>query len=289
MSHKLRPQFGALLRITLGCKGVFVAEYEYPLNNEWKAARERLAQLETVWDPWTIRNLGKVGVREGWNCLEVAGGGGSIAEWLCRQVGPTGRVVATDLQPRFLNAMNASNLEIRRHDILSEPLPEETFDLVHARALLTFLPQPAEAIANMAAALKLGGWLVLEEPDYVSAVPDPSMAPAATALSKKGWNALLSHLRSRGYDTELGRHLYNDVSLCGLSDLQAEGFVAMQLGGTPSARFWKITLEQVREHVLASGALTLEEFDDYRTLLDSPEYRWLSVTMVSVWGRRTAP
>lgn len=74
-----------------------MAEYEYLLDNEWKAARGQLAQLETVWDPWTIRNLGKVGVREGWDCLEVAGGGGSIAEWLCRQVGPTGRVVATDL------------------------------------------------------------------------------------------------------------------------------------------------------------------------------------------------
>lgn len=141
----------------------------------------------------------------------------------------------------------------------------------------------------MAAALKPGGWLVLEEPDYVSAVPDPSMAPAATALSKKGWSALLGHLRSRGYNTELGRHLYNGVAIHGLSDLQAEGFVAMQLGGTPSATFWKITLEQVQEHVLASGLLTLAELDDYRALLDSREYRWMSVTMMLVWGQRTAP
>ena len=49
-------------------------EYEYPLDNEWKAARERLALLEAVFDPWTVRNFGKVGVAEGWHCLEVAGG-----------------------------------------------------------------------------------------------------------------------------------------------------------------------------------------------------------------------
>ncbi len=268
--------------------GIVVAKYEYPLDNEWKAARERLTQLETVWDPWTIRNLGKVGVTEGWNCLEIAGGGGSIADWLCRRVGPRGRVVATDLQPHFLNAINASNLEVRRHDILSDPIPQEAFDLVHARAMLTFLPQPAKAVAKMSAALKPGGWLVLEEPDYVSAVPDPSMPPAAAALSNKGWNALLSHLRSRGYDTEFGRHLYNDMAIHGLGDIQAEGWVAMQLGGTPSATFWKITIEQVQEQVLASGLLTAEELDNYRTLLCSPQYRWMSLTMMSAWGRRAA-
>ncbi len=263
-----------------------MTEYKYLLSNEWKAARERLSQLEAVWDPWTIRNFGKVGVGEGWHCLEIAGGGGSIAEWLCRQVGSSGHVVATDIEPRFLEAINESNLEVWRHDILREPLPEQKFDLVHARAVLTFLPQPAETITKIAAALKLGGWLLIEEPDYVSAIPDPSMAPAAAALSKKGWDALLGQLQSRGYDTGFGRHLYHDVAMNGLGDLQAEGFVAMQLGGTPSARFWKITFEQVQDHVLEAGLLTLSELEDYRALLDSSDYRWLAPTMMSVWGRR---
>ena len=141
-----------------------MAEYKYPLSNEWKGARERLSLLEAVHDPWTIRNFGKVGVKQGWRCLEIAGGGGSIAAWLCRQVGGSGHVVVTDLEPRFLKAINASNLEVWRHDILCEPLPEGAFDLVHARLVLMFLPKPAEAIAKMAAALRPGGWLLLEEP-----------------------------------------------------------------------------------------------------------------------------
>ena len=265
-----------------------MAEYQYVLDNAWKAARERLALIETVWDPWTIRNLGMVGVEAGWRCLEVAGGGGSIAVWLCRQVGPGGHVLATDLDPRFLEAIDAPNLEVRRHDILADPLPEAAFDLVHTRALLTFLSQPAQAIRKMVAALKPGGWLLIEEPDYVSAIPDPSMAPWATALSRKGWDALLSYLRARGYDTELGRHLYHDVSTSGLVDVRAEGFVAMQLGGTPTARFWRVTLEQVQDHVLAAGLLTPAELEAYRTLVESPEYRWLSVTLMSVWGRRAS-
>ena len=95
--------------------------------------RERLSLVETLLDPGTIRIFEKIGVREGWHRLEVAGGGGSIAEWLCRQVGRSGHVVATDLEPRFLEAIHASNLEVWRHNILSEPLLEGAFDLVHAR------------------------------------------------------------------------------------------------------------------------------------------------------------
>lgn len=134
-----------------------MARYEYPLDNEWRAARERLGMLEAAWDPWTIKCLSKVGVDEGWRCLEIAGGGGSIAEWLCARVGQNGHVTATDLQPRFLQTIDARNLEVLRHNLIEDPFPESEFDLVHARALLTFLPDPALALAKMVSALKPGG------------------------------------------------------------------------------------------------------------------------------------
>ncbi len=154
--------------------------------------------------------------------------------------------------------------------------------------MLTFLPRPGEALSKLVAALKPGGWLLIEEPDYVSAIPDPSMASGAKAASKKAWDAMLSQIRSEGYDIEFGRHLYHDVVLTGLRDIRAEGFVNMQLGGTPSARFWKITFEQLQERIIKAGLLRLEECQDYRALLESPAYRWLNLTFMSVWGRRIA-
>jgi SAM-dependent methyltransferase len=264
-----------------------MAQYKYLLSNEWERARERLSLLEAVHDPWTIRNFGKLGVKQGWRCLEIAGGGGSIAAWLCRQVGGSGHVIVTDLDPRFLRAIQASNLEVWRHDILCEPLPEGVFDLVHARLVLMFLPKPAETIAKMTAALRPGGWLLLEE--GLPAIPDPSMTPAAMALSTKGQHAMLSLAKSRGVDVEFGRRLYHELSVNGLGDLQAEGFVPMRIGGTPSARVWKITLEQVQDQILEARLLTPTELEEYRSLLDSPEYRWFAPIMMSVWGRRIVP
>jgi hypothetical protein len=73
---------------------VSMAEYKYMLDNAWEGARDRLNQLEQIWDPATLCSLTAIGVTAGWSCLEVAGGGGSIAR-LCCQVGPGGHVMAS--------------------------------------------------------------------------------------------------------------------------------------------------------------------------------------------------
>jgi hypothetical protein len=54
----------------------------------------------------------------------------------------------------------------------------------------------------------------------------------------------------------------------------------------PLARFWRITFEQLQDQMLEAGLLTPAESEDYRALLDSPEYRWMNPVFMSVWGRR---
>lgn len=263
-----------------------MTKYKYPLPNAWNSAQERLGQLQKVCDPWTIRNLTTLGVTQGWQCLEIAGGAGSIAEWLCNEVGPNGYVMATDLEPGFLERLPFRNLKAVRHNMLNDDLPQGEFDLAHTRGLLTFLPNPQHALAKMVAAVKPGGWVLIEEPDYASAVPDSSMSPWAIEVSTKAWNALLCALRARGYHTEFGRHLYWDLHSAGLVDVHVDGFVTMQLGGTPSARFWRLTLDQLEQDVLSAGMITAKELEEYRALLESSDYRWVWPAIISARGRR---
>jgi ubiquinone/menaquinone biosynthesis C-methylase UbiE len=96
-----------------------------------------------------------LGIREGLRCLEVGAGGGSVAAWLCEQVGPTGRVVATDINIQLLQHMNRHNFEAIEHDITVDSPPESGFDLVHTRWLLHHLPEP-ELIRRMIDALRPG-------------------------------------------------------------------------------------------------------------------------------------
>ncbi len=45
-----------------------------------------------------------------------------MAVWLADQVGPGGRVVATDVDVTYLKRLNMPNLDVRQHDILRDPL-----------------------------------------------------------------------------------------------------------------------------------------------------------------------
>src|ERR1700741_5051029 len=128
----------------------------YLFDEATKAERERLAAIESGLDPFSIECLRNIGVGEGWRCLEIGAGGGSIAEWLCRQVGASGRGLATDLQTKFLQAIEASNLEVRRHDITTEELESGAFDLVFARKVLEHLADPGSALRRMYAAARPG-------------------------------------------------------------------------------------------------------------------------------------
>jgi len=73
----------------------------YLLDNAGADAPVRLSALASMFDATTQRHLLDRGVGPGWHCLEVGGGGGSIASWLANPIQPDGRVMATDLDTRF--------------------------------------------------------------------------------------------------------------------------------------------------------------------------------------------
>jgi len=89
----------------------------YALDNSWERARHRLSLLEQYLYPMTKRRMTMLGIRHGLRCLEVGAGGGSVAAWLCEQVGSTGRVVATDINIQLLQEIKMPNFEAIRHDI----------------------------------------------------------------------------------------------------------------------------------------------------------------------------
>src|SRR5665213_873991 len=100
----------------------------YGMDNAWAGERWRLQAMENLWDAGTFRHLAALGVGPGWQCWEVGAGGGTVAAWLCEQVGPTGSLLATDIDPRFVEALALPNLVAKRHDIVQDPLPNEQFD-----------------------------------------------------------------------------------------------------------------------------------------------------------------
>ena len=259
----------------------------YALSNSDPAAPGRFNALSALFDSETIRHLQGCGVRKGWKCLEVGGGGGSITAWLGNRVGPNGYVLVTDIDPRFLTDLASHNVEIRQHNIASDSLPDSSFDLIHARLVLIHIAERERVLPRLVAALKPGGWLIEEEFDSASLLPDPLHFPGELSLDTQ--KAVMRVLDDRGVDRRWGRRLFAQMRVLGLEDVQAEAHLSIWQGGSPGAALMRVNFDQLRSAVLEAGYVTPLQFDADTARLDDPALFTPSPTMWTVRGRRPAP
>ncbi|WP_374194095.1 trans-aconitate 2-methyltransferase, partial [Streptomyces sp. MBT97] len=88
-----------------------------------------------------------------------------MVSWLAKKVGPTGKVLATDLDTSLLTAVARPPVEVRVHDLGTEEPPMDGFDLVHARLVLVHVPDRERALRSMVASLRPGGRILVEDGD----------------------------------------------------------------------------------------------------------------------------
>lgn len=257
----------------------------YSFDNAWTHGRERLQGLEQLLDAGTIRHLEALGIGEGWRCLEVGAGGGSITDWLCRRVGPSGFVMATDLETRFLEALAAPNLEVRRHDIATDDLPERTFDLVVSRLVLEHVRDREHALRSMLTALRPGGWLLCEDTDASSVTLLSPTDRGSCELFMKVEHAKDCAMAKRGH-AYCGRELFVRFRALGLTGVRAEGRVPLVYAGTAAARWKRLSVEQVRADVVRSGLATNANVDAYLALVDSADFVAQGFTVTTAVGQR---
>jgi SAM-dependent methyltransferase len=256
----------------------------YVFDNAGKQTPRRFAALPIVFDPGTIRHLIGRCVGPGWRCLEVGAGSGSVAAWLAERVGATGHVLATDIDTRFLQDLDLPNLEVQRHDIGVDPLPEDAFDLVHARLVLEHVPDRDTALRQMALALRPGGWLVVEDFGLPDTLTDPVLDPSVTLL--KAHAVMLQVVDSGGVDLRYGRRLPGRLRPMGLVEIGGEEQIIRFMGGSAGAEVTLAGLEQLREPILASGLISEDEYRADLALLEDPEFAYSFPLLCAVWARR---
>jgi 2-polyprenyl-3-methyl-5-hydroxy-6-metoxy-1,4-benzoquinol methylase len=255
----------------------------YLLDNAWREGRARLEALEEFLDPGTIALIHRRGIRAGWSCLELGAGGGSIAKWLASRVGATGRVLATDLDTRHLADITGfANVEVRRHDIVSELLSESEFDLVHARLVLEHLRERDEVLRKLVLALKPGGWLLVESVDYASAIAISEFGAREHLHSQ---TVRLSAFEASGVDVNYGRKLPRALRELGLADIGNEGRVFVVEGRSPGARWFELSMRQLRGRLVGEGRLSDAEVDCMLELFANPDWAAFSPIIMACWGR----
>jgi SAM-dependent methyltransferase len=251
-------------------------EKGYALPNAAEGTRERLDVLEACHDPSSRHRAAALGVARGWRCLEAGAGGGSFARWLAGRVGETGRVVAADLDVSLLG--DVDGLEVWQMDLAKEELPRAEFDFVHTRLLLLHVPERDEVLAKLAAALRPGGVLLIEEDDI-----NP-VTSTATGDYAEAWRVFLQMMESAGVDPEWARDLPGRLDGLGLQDVGAELIGQIFRGGAPAARFWSLTWDHVRERIEAMG-LPWESVAAGQAALADPRRWFHGPVRVGAWGR----
>jgi SAM-dependent methyltransferase len=259
----------------------------YLLDNRRPEAGQRFAALAELFDPWTFRHLDDTGLGAGWRCWEVGAGGVSVPRGLAERVGTSGRVLATDIDVSWIESAAGGALEVRRHDIIQDPPPAETFDLVHARLVLVHLADRAAALRVMIDALRPGGWLVLEDADPAL---QPLACPDERGPAEELANRLRTHFRTlmaqRGADLAYGRTLPRLLREADLTDVKAEAY--FPIASPACTTLEAATIHHVRDQLLAAELATPAEIDTHLTNLTRGDLDLMLAPMITAWGRKPA-
>ena len=120
---------------------------------------------------WKRFMLSQTGLKMGMKALDVAGGTGDIAALLREQVGESGLVVMTDINPsmlkegrsRLLDRGKLKNIQVIQCDAEQLPFDEDQFDCVTIAFGLRNVTVKENALKSMFRVLKPGGKLLILE------------------------------------------------------------------------------------------------------------------------------
>jgi ubiquinone/menaquinone biosynthesis C-methylase UbiE len=161
--------------------------------------------------PWLIRDsrereercsllLANLGLKPGMTVCDMGCGNGFYSLPIARLVGPTGRVLAVDIQPEMLNMLEEREAAEERTNIdtilglLHDPkLPEGTVDLILLVDVYHEFSHPEQMLTAMRRALKPDGRIALVE--YRAEDPNVPIKP----LHKMSKQQILKEFPANGF------------------------------------------------------------------------------------------
>jgi SAM-dependent methyltransferase len=252
---------------------------------------ERLQLQSRVWEPAGRRLLGEIGQGRGARALDVGCGVMGWLRLLSDWVGPDGEVVGTDIDAAMLSAADQfvaaeglRNVALMKDDLFATDLAPSSFDLVHARFVITPLGRAQEQLAAYLRLVRPGGIIVLEDPDVGSWHVNPPPTPALDRLSALIWDAF----RQWG-DADAGRtqpELFRGFGI----EAQVRAEVLALPAGHPYLRLplqFATALEpRLRSFVDGAELERLRSEAESELLVPG---RWgTTFTLMQAWGRRMA-
>ena len=209
--------------------------YRYLLGDSSREAARLRAQAR-LWDPTSRAMFDRLGIRRGWQVLEIGPGQGSLHVDLRRRVG--GPVDAVERSAAFCRRLERLAVRdglgqghIWNADLMEVDLPRGEYDLVFGRWVLLFLPDQMAVIRKLARALKPGGLLAVQDyhRETFALIPLPPEW-ADFLAADQGFFA------SQGGDASIGSRLPELYRRSGLDVVEIQPTIKV---GHPDSPVWK--------------------------------------------------
>jgi SAM-dependent methyltransferase len=259
-------------------------------TNERTRLLEQAADLQSETDLL----LDALGDLKGARVIDIGCGPIGILDLLSQRVGPSGKVVGLEREPRFvamaegvIKDRDLRNVSIVSGDAFRSGVEPGSFDLVHERLVLINLPAASQPqlVAEMTALARPGGIVATESWDRASFVCYP-IHPSWDLMEV----AYRDAVRATNGDGTTGRTLPSLLRSAGLSDVRTKVHVRAAEVGDPRRTHRLGILDVAKPRILALGRFTELEFDQHRRALAKhladPDTLLIDQLFVQAWGRK---
>lgn len=236
----------------------------------------RLQVIQESMDQFTQEVLASVSPAAGGRSLEIGAGAGSIARWLATR-DPAGTVEAVDITVANLQEDLPENLVVTESDISESSYQESSFDLIHARFVLSHLPNRNELVNKISGWLRPGGHLVITDPYQLP----PNTSPHK--VIQKVFGAYARFVAGGGMSLEWVRAVPSLLAAAGLEDVNHHARTTF-LGGGEADR-WAPLIEPYVEQLQAEG-VSQEDLDAFFKALQDPHVLDIPQVIITVTGRK---
>ena len=259
---------------------------EYELN--------RLEFQHAVWKEVTDSFLEKLNIQKGWKILDVGSGPGFVSFEFLEKAGEKGEVTTLEPSEYYLNYFVNKCKENGWHNTKSildlvedAELPENYYDLIFARWVIAFVPNPDLFLDKLVKSLAPGGTIALMDYAYEGL----SLFPRGGAFENMA-DTVRAYWKHGGGDPYIGAKL---PKMFKERNIELLHYHPVVLAGGPNSgvfqwagKFFDVHIQQMIDMGIIdqkSGDAMLNDWNEHK---QNPDTIFFSPILVNAAGKKTA-